>query len=120
MTEYMVLIVGDAERWWTTMSEEERRHGYAQYGTFSQQLVERGHKITGGAELHRPTQARRIEPGSTTVTDGPFAEAAEHVGGYFQVESDDLDDLMDCCTILTAIGEGIEVRQVVRPEERVS
>ena len=32
----------------------------------------------------------------------------------------DVDDLLDCCTILTAIGEGIELRRVVQPEERAS
>ncbi|TWP38989.1 YciI family protein [Leekyejoonella antrihumi] len=120
MSEYMVIIVGDADRWWTRMSAEERRQGYAEYGRFSQTLTERGHKIVGGAELHQTATAKHIAPGGTTVTDGPFAEGAEQVGGFFLVESDDLDSLLDCCTILTAIGEGIEVRPTVGPDERAS
>ena len=120
MTEYMVLIVGDAGRWWTTMTAEERKHGYEQYSLFSKSLVERGHKITGGAELHASTEAKHLPPGTTAVTDGPFAEATEQVGGFYTVETDDVDDLLDCCTILTAIGEGIELRRVVQPEERAS
>ncbi len=52
------------------------------------------------------------------VTDGPFAEVSEQVGGFYQVESDDLDDLLDCCQIIAAVGDGIEVRRTVTPEER--
>lgn len=118
MAEYVILIVGDADRWWTTMSPEERRYGYAEYARFGQQLTSRGHRITGGAELHQTTEARHIAPGGSAPTDGPFAESAEHVGGFYQVESEDLDDLLECCTILTAIGEGVEVRRTVTPEER--
>ncbi|RNI25281.1 YciI family protein [Flexivirga caeni] len=120
MTEYMIVIVGDEDRWWTTMSEDERKHGYAEYGRFSQELVARGHKITGGAELHASSETKRIAPGSSTVTDGPYAEAVEQIGGFFLVQTDDVDDVLDCCRILTAIGEGVEVRRTVQPEERVS
>ncbi|GAB3581815.1 YciI family protein [Calidifontibacter terrae] len=120
MTEYTVLIVGDADRWWTTMTPEERSHGYEEYSRFGRELGERGHRITGGAELHRSSEAKRIAPGATTVTEGPYAESTEQVGGYYQVETDDLDDLLDCCTIITALGDGIEVRRVVTDEERAS
>lgn len=120
MTEYMIVIVGDADRWWTTMSAEERKHGYAEYGRFSKQLVDRGHKITGGAELHATTEAKRLAPGSGAVTDGPFAETAEQVGGFYLVDTEDVDDVIDCCKILTRIGEGIEIRRTVQPGERAS
>lgn len=120
MAEYMVLIVGDADRWWTTMTPQQRKEGYEQYERFSRELTERGHRITGGAELHGSSETKRIAPGTSTVTDGPFAEATEQVGGYYQVETDDLDDLLDCCRIITAIGEGVEVRRVVQAQERVS
>ncbi len=118
MTEYAVLIVGDADRWWTSMSMKERKDAYAEYTRFSEELGRRGHKITGGAELHQSAEARSIRPGSTTVTDGPFTESAEQVGGFYLVETDDLDDLLDCCTIITAVGDGIEVRRTVAPAER--
>ena len=84
------------------------------------QLAERGHRITGGAELRRASEARTIAPGATTVTDGPWAETREQVGGFYIVESDDLDDLLDCCRILAATGDAVEVRQCVSPEERPS
>jgi hypothetical protein len=120
MTEYVVLIVGDADRWWTTMDEEKRTAGYAEYTRFGEELARRGHKVTGGAELHATSEGRRIPPGGGTVTEGPFAEVTEQVGGFYQVETDDLDDLLECCQIIAAVGDGIEVRRVVTPEDRAS
>ena len=120
MTEYVVLIVGDADRWWTTMSVEQRTAGYAEYNRFGAELTQRGHKVTGGAELHGMGEARRIPGGGGTPTEGPFAEVTEQVGGFYQVETDDLDDLVDCCQIIAALGDGIEVRRVVKPEDRPS
>lgn len=118
MSEYVVLIVGDADRWWTTMSEDQRTAGYAEYTRFGEELGRRGHKIIGGAELHGSDEGRRIAPGGGAVTEGPFAEVTEQVGGFYQVESDDLDDLMECCQIIASLGDGIEVRRVVKPEDR--
>lgn len=120
MAEYMIAIVGDADRWWTTMSTEERKRGYAEYGRFTEELGRRGHKITGGAELHSTQEAKRLAPGTGAVTDGPFAETAEQLGGFFVVDTEDVDDVADCCKILTGIGEGVEIRRVVHPEERAS
>lgn len=119
MTEYVVLLMGDAERWWD-MTDDERRAGYAKHDSFSQQVHERGHRIVGGAELQRASDARTIAPDSTTVTDGPWAETREQVGGFYIIESSDLDDLLDCCTVLAATGDAVEVRQCVSPEERPS
>ena len=118
MTEYVVLIVGDANRWWTTMDEGQRKAGYAEYNRFGAELTRRGHKIVGGAELHASSETKRIPPGGGEVTDGPFAEVTEQVGGFYQVESDDPDDLVDCCQIIASLGDGIEVRRVVKPEDR--
>ena len=120
MKEYVVLIVGDADRWWTSMSDEERAAGYAVYGRFGKELAKRGHAVTGGAELHRTSTARSIRAGGGPVTDGPFAESAESVGGFYQVRTADLDDLMECCRMLAELGDGIEVRPVVTDEERAS
>ena len=77
-----------------------------------------GHRVTAGAELHGLADARRIPPGGGPVSDGPFVEVTEQVGGFYQVETDDLDDLLECCGILAALGDGIEVRRVVTQQER--
>lgn len=117
-TEYVVLIMGDADRWWTTMTAEERAAGYAVYGRFGEELAKRGHQVTGGAELHRMATAKSIRPGGGPVTDGPFTESAEHVGGFYQGRTGNLDDLMECCRMLAELGDGIEVRPVVTDDER--
>ena len=120
MTEYAVLILGDADRWWSSMSMAERKDGYAEYNRFGEELTKRGHRITGGAELHQTSEARTVRPGGVDITDGPYAESTEQVGGFYLVETDDLDDLAECCKIIAALGDGVEIRRTVRPEERVS
>jgi hypothetical protein len=118
MREYVVLIVGDPDRWWTTMSQEERAAGYAEYTRFDEELTRRGHEVSGGAELHGTATARRIAAGGGPVTDGPFTESTEQVGGFYQVRTADLDDLLECCQIIAKLGDGIEVRPVVTSEDR--
>ncbi|EAP98411.1 hypothetical protein JNB_15643 [Janibacter sp. HTCC2649] len=120
MKEYVVLIIGDADRWWITMTDEERKAGYAVYGRFGEELAKRGHQVTGGAELHRPTTAKTVRAGGGPVTDGPFAESAEQVGGFYQVKTENLDDLLECCRLLAELGDVIEVRPVVTDEERAA
>ena len=120
MTEYVVLIVGDEDRWWSSMTMQQRKDAYAEYSRFGSELEKRGHKVVGGAELHRSAEARSIRPGGGDATDGPFAESTEQVGGFYQVQSDDLDDLLECCQIIAALGDGIEVRRCVDPAERPS
>jgi hypothetical protein len=102
------------------MSLQERKDNYAEYTRFAEELNRRGHKIMGGAELQHTAEAKSIRPGTTVVTDGPFTETTEQVGGFYLVETSDLDDLLDCCKIITAVGDGIEVRRTVDPAERPS
>lgn len=120
MSEYVVLIVGDTDRWWSTMSLQEREDGYAEYTRFGEELARRGHQVTGGAELHATTGARRVLPGGQTVADGPFAESAEQVGGFYLVETDDVDDLTECAKIIAALGDTVEIRRTVSPEDRAA
>ena len=118
MTGYVVLISGDDARWWDQMTEEQATRAYAEHGRFSEELGKRGHKIIGGAELHRSSETRTIPAGGGPVTEGPYAETTEQVGGFYQVESDDLDDLLDVCQILARTGDTIEVRRCVAASER--
>lgn len=118
MTEYIVLITGDSDRWWTSMTEEERASGYQAYVRFDAELSKRGHEITGGAELHHQSKAKRIPAGGGAATDGPFAELTEQVGGFYQVRSADLGDLVECCQIIAGTGDTVTVVPVVTDEER--
>lgn len=118
MAQYTVLIIGAADRWWTSMSLQERKDGYAQYAKFNEALAAGGHQIVGGAELTRTSEARRIPAGGGAVTEGPYAEAVEQVGGYYQIETDDLDGLVEACQIVAGTGDGIEIRPNVDPASR--
>jgi hypothetical protein len=115
MTEYVVLLPGD-ESAWERAGAEERTATYARHEEFSQLLEKRGHRITGGAELTHSRTAkvvRRTPDGGHAVTDGPYAEAVEQLSGYYVVESDDLDDLLEICAVLASVEEGVEVRATV-------
>lgn len=123
--KYVVLLPGD-EAAWERATPQERAATYARHEEFSRALAERGHTVTGGAELthSRETRVVRTGPGGTTVTEGPFAETVEQLTGYYEVESDDLDDLLDCVALLAGPAhrrtgmDGVEVRRVVTDEER--
>ncbi|MBS41695.1 MAG: transcription initiation protein [Nocardioides sp.] len=118
MTTYALLLPGD-EAWWET--ETGQAEGMPRHERFSALLAERGHTITGGAELMPSAQARTVrpapdgsaEPGSGVVTDGPYAESVEQMGGFYLVETDDLDDLLAVCAVLACPGHSVEVREVV-------
>jgi hypothetical protein len=114
MTTYVVLLPGD-ESAWEAATEEERSAMYAKHGEFARLLAERGHKVTAGAELTHSRTAKvvRSNGASTTVTDGPYAESVEQLGGFYVIDSDDLDDLLEVCGLLAGPGGGVEVRTTV-------
>jgi hypothetical protein len=76
--------------------------------------------VVGDAELHLNSEAKSIRLGSSVVTDDPFAETAEQLGGFYLVETDNLDDLLGCRKLIAAMGDGIEVWRPVDPAERPS
>ena len=59
---------------------------------------------------------RQAPDGGLVVTDGPYAETVEQLTGFYLVESDDLDDLVDVCGILAATGDTVEVRPFAASE----
>jgi hypothetical protein len=86
----LVLIYGDEEKWEAlTPGEAEEVHEH--HRAFAAVAAAR---IVTGAEL-APTQAAttvRVRDGQTVVTDGPFAETKEVLGGFYLLECDDLDE----------------------------
>ena len=113
MTSYVVLLPGD-EAAWAATPEEQKQEMYAIHAEFAQRLAERRHKVTGGAELAPSREARVLrtsESGEHSVTQGPYAESAEQLTGFYVVETSDLDDLVEVCKVLGK-GEGaIEIRE---------
>jgi hypothetical protein len=113
MTTYAVLLPGD-EATWESATEEHRAAMYAKHGEFARLLEERGHKVTGGAELTHSRTAKVVRRNGSeiTVTDGPYAETVEQLTGFYTIETDDLDDLLEVVGIL-ADGGAVEVRASV-------
>ena len=113
MTQYVLLLPGD-ERAWEQATAEERRAEYARHEKFAAMLAERGHRVTGGAELASSRTARLVRGGSqVTVTEGPYAESVEQLTGFYLVESDDLDDLLEVAGYLAGVDGVVEVRATV-------
>lgn len=118
MGRYIVLLPGDEDAW-EAATPQQRAEGYAAHERFAAALTERGHQIRGGAELAHSRTARSIRrqpDGSTVVTDGPFAETVEQLTGFYDIESDDLHDLVAICRELVGAGESIELRPVASQE----
>ena len=118
-TTYAVLLPGD-EKTWAEVGPEERTRVYGLHGQFMRLLEERGHRLTGGAELTHSAEAKVLRGtlDRVSVTDGPYAETVEQLTGFYLVETDDLDDLLNLCGLLSE-GEPVEVRACVDPTTQV-
>ncbi len=74
-------------------------------------------EVIGGDQLQPVETATtvRVQGGQTLLTDGPFLDAKEHLGGYYLVEADDLDAALEIAARIPAarMGGAIEVRPLV-------
>ena len=80
---HFLILLGGADHFddWEAADEETRDRSFHDYSAFANAVRERGSLIVGDA-LRRPETARSVQPGKARmVTDGPFAEAAEQIGG---------------------------------------
>jgi hypothetical protein len=114
MSKYVVLIPGN-ESTWETLPQEEKERVFGAHADFAKLLAERGHTFVEGAELVPSSQARIVRGSleDVTVTDGPYAEAAEQLTGFYVIDTNDLDGLLDCVGRIASAEGGIEVRAYV-------
>ena len=111
--QVMALIYGDASRW-EAFSAEEREAVYAKYRAFSDEVGRAG-AMVGGAELasSRDATTVRVRDGETLVTDGPYAEVKEALGGYFVFECESMDEAVEYAAKIPGAEHGaVEVRPV--------
>jgi hypothetical protein len=112
--KYLLAIYSN-EVEWSGLSDADRQAMYAEYAELSEDLGRRGMMIDG-AEL-RPTSAAttvRVRDGRSLVTDGPFAETKEQLGGYFVIECDTIDEAIETAARIPGARHGsIEVRPLV-------
>lgn len=117
--EYVALIYAD-EGVWAGMAEAERQRWYDRYRGFSDDARQAG-VLVGGHELGATGDATtvRVREDETVVTDGPYAEVKEALGGYYLLECESLDDALDWAARIPGAEHGaIEVRPVhIDPEE---
>ena len=109
--KYMLLIYMDEQ----ALSQAEREHCYQESAQFAQKLHDKG-QFLGAAPLHPTSTATsvRIRDGKRLVTDGPFAETREQLGGYFLIDARDLDEAIDIAGQIPAGRYGtVEIRPVV-------
>lgn len=111
--KYMFLVYLD-EKAWLARSEEEQQKAIAECLPRVQELRAQG-KYLVGAPLHPTSTATTIslQNGKPLVTDGPFAETREQLGGYNLVEADDLDEAIGIASGL--LGKSSPARIEIRP-----
>jgi len=115
MTDYMILFPADREDRWDGATEEERQAVYENDYEFGRLLEQRGGTMTGGAELSTWKKAhaiRRGPNGTALVTDGPYAESAEQLSGFYLVTIDDEKALLDAAQVLIRAHPAVEIRPI--------
>jgi hypothetical protein len=106
--QYMLMICGD---------ESAAAHADDGCGGWTEEMQERG-VIRGGAGLRPPMEATtvRVRDDQVLLTDGPFAETREQIGGFCLIECADLDEAIEIAAKHPAAGYGtIEIRPLFQP-----
>jgi hypothetical protein len=109
--QYLLLIYTEDG----VIDDSQRQACYAESTEYAHKLAAAG-KFLGAAPLHPTSTATsvRIRDGKPIVTDGPFAETREHLGGFFLVNARDLDDAISIAAGIPAGKWGtVEIRPVV-------
>lgn len=120
---YMLLIYAD-EQAREALSPEEAKKAMAKAQTVIDEISEHG--IFRGADPLQPTSTAttvRMQNGKALITDGPFAETKEQLGGYFILDCKDLDEALEwAAKIPAACGGGtgcVEVRPIREMQARI-
>ena len=106
----------DRERWALMSEEEAQTARAAEIPKWNALFEELGPLIQLGQELDDPATAKtvRVRDGERLVTDGPYAETKEQLGGYFLLDCENLDDAIEWAAKIPVAKRGvIEVRPVV-------
>ena len=109
--KYILLVYMDEQ----AMTDEERAHCYADSAQLAQDLSSSG-KYLDASPLHPVATATsvRVREGKRLVTDGPFAETREQLGGYYLIEAKDLDEAIDIAERIPPARLGtIEIRPLM-------
>jgi hypothetical protein len=110
-----LLLIHDQESTWETMPEADRSEIFGEYMAYTNELRESGALV--GANQLQPTSTAttvRVRDGEQIVTDGPFAETKEQLGGYYLIDVDTVDEAIEWAAKIPSARLGsIEVRPLV-------
>jgi len=119
--DYLLMCCFD-ESEWARLPESERATVMREYGEFQRNLVATGH-YRGGARLESTSTATTVRErkGRPIITDGPFAETKEQLGGYHLVACKDLDEAIAIALRIPTlrVGGAVEVRPLGPTAETV-
>jgi hypothetical protein len=112
--QYLLLIYGN-EEYFGKLTEAERKGIMQEYTEFTKSIAQSGH-LRGGNELQPVASATtlRVRDKKRFVTDGPFAETKEQLGGYYLIEAMNLEDAIAVAERIPSVRWGaIEVRPII-------
>jgi len=116
--QYMLMCCFD-ETAWNNLPGAQKDKIMQDYGDWVQNLVNTG-RFRGGAKLHPASSAKtvRMKNRRTVLTDGPFAETKEQLGGYHLIDCVDLNEAMSIAARLPTLPAGgmVEVRCIAQLE----
>jgi hypothetical protein len=110
MAEYLILIFED-ENAYATATPDVFQQVMDAHNRFAGQVGEKGGKIIEGRALQPTSTATSVR--NDVVTDGPFAETKEALGGYYLIEARDLDHALEIAKLTPARFGGVEVRPIM-------
>ncbi|MCW2493334.1 MAG: hypothetical protein QOH56_1469 [Pseudonocardiales bacterium] len=110
MAQYLILIYED-EAGYASATPDVWEQVHQAHNRFAEQIAERGGKLVGGNALQPTSAATTVR--DDVVTDGPFVETKEALGGYYLIEAADLDQALAIGKLCPARFGGVEVRPVM-------
>ena len=105
--KYMLLVYGDESAWESAPADEKERV-YDGYRQFMSRVSDLGGTVLDGAELQSTITATTIR--GDAISDGPFLETREALGGYFVIEADDLDQMLAIARQCPSSAGCVEIR----------
>ncbi|TCC62055.1 hypothetical protein E0H73_15165 [Kribbella pittospori] len=117
MAQYMFLLF-DSEEWYDNVTAEDWQQAMKLHGAFAEAVEKAGARILGGEALERSSTASTVknrEGAEPLVTDGPFIETKEGLGGFYLIEARDLDQALELAKLCPSAN--VEVRPVMPTSE---
>jgi len=116
--KYLLLLYGD-EAQWADATPEDLQKSMDGYVALDKEVNEAGVLVSGeGLEPSSAATTLRVRDGETMLTDGPFAETREQLGGFYLLECRDLDEAVAWAKKIPAAYDGsIEIRPVMNYDE---